>query len=96
MLRDFGPLEESLAAVAALRARYGDRLAKLVPPGPRLVWDAPIRSGPGQRPVAGRAPRRGYADLDASEAAAWATEVCSAWVRLITEDPPHDLVPSSR
>lgn len=95
VLRDFGPLEESLAAVAALRARYGDRLAELVPPGTRLVWDAPMRSDQVNGQWQAEHPGGGYADLEASEAAAWAIDVASAWVRLITEDPPHDLVPRS-
>lgn len=92
VLRNFGPLEQSREAVRALRDRYADRLAPLLPDGTTVVWDVEVRDNQVNGQWQAEHPGGGYNDLDVDTAAEWAVAVAGAWVKLMREDPPVDIV----
>lgn len=90
-----GTFEQSRELIAALRDRYGTKLAQQAPAGTKIEWC--VDTGANQRNDQWYAehPEGGYRELEPEDAAPWARAVCSTWVRLLADDPPIDLIEQS-
>jgi hypothetical protein len=83
-----GSFEQSWQLVETLRERYEEPLFEALGVEADIQWHATeTRAGVANDQLRIAHPGGGYDELDVEEAAAWATEICSTWLRL-TEDLP--------
>jgi hypothetical protein len=87
-----GSFEQSWQLVETLRERYEEPLAETLAVEAEIQWHATeTRAGVANDQLRIVHPGGGYDLLGVEEAAAWAAEVCSTWLRLSEDLPPSVL-----